>query len=83
MMFGLFYTYVVGLGVGRSLLWVDIVSFSGVMACGYAVGLRVLDCTVPVRWGAAAALVLLGMIFLLHRLSFSPPDLPMFREGGL
>ena len=83
MMFGLFYTYVVGLGVGRCLLWVDILSFACVMLSGYVVGLRVLARAVPALWGGAAAAVLFGIVCLLHRLIFQNPDLPMFREGGL
>lgn len=83
MMFGLFYTYVVGLGAGRCLLWVDILSFAAVMTSGYLIGLRVLSYDIPVLWGGAAAALLVLAVVLLHRLSFDCPDLPMFREGGL
>ncbi len=82
MMFGIFYTYTAGLGVGKNLLWVDIASFAAVMACSYLAGLRVLSRSVTALcgWGSAALLLLLAV--LLHRLSFDHPDLPIFREGG-
>lgn len=82
-MFGVFYTYVVGLGVGKNLLWADILSFCAVMATGYWVGLQVLSRPFSAAWGGAAAGVLAAEVVLLHCLSFDPPDLPMFRDGGL
>ena len=83
MMLGLFYTYVAGLGAGHSLLPADIASFAAVMGCSYAVGLRVLGLDVSARWGIAAAALLAITVYLLHRWSFDPPDLPLFRQGGL
>lgn len=82
-MFGIFYIYAAGLGVGKSLLWVDIPSFFVAMTAGYWVGLQALGHSFAAVYGAAAAAAVAVEVVLLHCLSFSHPDLPLFRDGGL
>ncbi len=82
-MFGLFYIYVSGLGVGRSVMMVDILCFVCTMFSGYFVGVRLLASALPAWLGIPALAGLVLIAYLLARFSVRPPDLPMFRDGGL
>lgn len=81
-MFGIFYFYVYGLGVGRPLLAADIGGYYLTMGCGYALGLRALTLYTAVWPGVCALALLLAAAVLLARWSVAPPALPLFRDGA-
>lgn len=74
----LFYGYTGAFGVGN-ILWVDLLSFVGVVAVALAIKnrlARVESDRLPSPWLAVAGLVLLLVLVALA--TVTPPDLPLF-----